>query len=140
VADRRGKAGKDLNPLAKRIGVRVEERRIIIIRDEQAVQSAGSPYVAANKMAAPINIDLHQTGVPAHVRGQAVTVSRRGILRTVASLESDAKMVFRYVYKEAILKAVRAVDPEFETFRRMGNGGGSSWRASPWTSPPRREA
>ena len=109
VANRQGKATKDPNPLAKRTGVRVDERRIMITRDGKVAQTAGDLFLIANRMTAAINIALHQTEAPAHIRVQAVSVSRWGVLHTTADPEADAKMVLHF--KEAILKAARTVDP-----------------------------
>ena len=106
VADRRGKAAK-----AGSASQEACERKSAGSSSSATSRGGQSVdlYVAANKMTAAINIALHQTGAPAHVRVQVVTVSRRGILHTVAGPKADAKMVLRF--KEAILKAVRAIDP-----------------------------
>jgi len=85
------------------------ERRIMITRDGKVAQTTGDLFLIANRMTAAINIALHQTGAPAHIRVQAVTVSRRGVLHTTAGPEANAKMVLHF--KEAILKAARTVDP-----------------------------
>lgn len=63
-----GKATSLPNHLAKRFGVRLDERRLMFTRRDDAGPPLGGEHSAASRVTASINIALHTAGAPDHVR------------------------------------------------------------------------